>query len=179
MMKELKRWRVLAVGWPVLCLILAGIILCQPGRTWDERIADSGLTLIALVFFAIGMPVRRRLLVERGSAAVLTTATVVSEGKVARTGKNAVYFPEFQFQAGGIVYRVKSPSGSSFYHLSEGKQVELYYDPNNPRLFYVPLLQKHDRRSSALLCGIGILFPLAALFAPQLRTLFVSLPAGT
>ncbi len=177
-MRGMKGWRILAVGWPVLCLAFAGSMLVRPGRTLEQRIADSGLTLIALIFFAIGMSVRRRLLEERGSATVLTVATVVSSGKVTRTGKKTIYFPEFQFQAGGTVYRVKSPSGSSFHHLSEGRTVELYYTPENPRLFYVPTLQRHDRRVSALLQGIGILFPLAGLFAPQLRALLAFLSAG-
>lgn len=174
-MREMKGWRVLAVGWPVLCLVFVGIILAGPGRTLEQRAADSGLTLIALIFFAVGMSVRRRLLKERGNATVLTAATVISRGRVTRTGRNTVYFPEFQFQAGGTVYKVRSPSGSSFHQLSEGKQVELYYDPQNPGLFYVPLLHKHDCRVSALLRGIGILFPLMALFAPHLRALFAFL----
>ncbi len=174
-MKGIKSWRMLAVGWPMLCLTFVGVILVGPGRTLEQRTADSGLMLIALIFFAIGMSVRRRLLRERGSSTALTAATVVSAGKVVRTGKNTVYFPEFQFQAGGTIYRVKSPSGSSFHHLSEGAQVELYYDPENPRRFYIPVLQKHDRRVSALLCGLGVLFPLAALFAPQLRALLAFL----
>ena len=176
-MREMKSWRVLAVGWPAVCLVFAGGILAGPGRTPEERVADTCFVVVGLIFFAIGMSVRRRLLKERKGASVLTTATVVSVGKVIRTGKNAAYFPEFQFQAGGTSYRVKSPSGSGFHRLSEGRQVELYYDPKNPRLFYVPVLQKHEWRVSVLLCGIGILFPLAALFAPQLQALLGFLPA--
>lgn len=167
----LKRWRFLAVLWPLLCMVFMGIILFSPDRNIDERIADVMFTLIPLVFFAVGMSIRRSLLKERRYATVLTTATVVSEGLSTRPGKRS-FFPEFEFQAGGKVYHVKSEKGSGVSCVTEGKQEALYYAPENPGIFYVPKLQKYQKRVSALLCGIGIIWPVVGLFAPQIRMLF-------
>lgn len=172
----LKRWRFFAVFWPLLCLAFAGIIVCQTSRQPEERLADVALTIIPLIFFAIGMTIRRRLLQERGNATVLTTATVVSQGRRMRTGKNTVFYPEFEFQVDGVTRRVKSRGGSGLHRVTEGLQVELYYDPQNPDLFYVPILRWIDRLRSALLCGIGVAFPLLALCAPLLRAFVSSLP---
>lgn len=165
------KWRFLAVFWPLLCMVFMGIILFDPDRKIDERIADVIFTLIPLVFFAIGMSIRRSLLKERRYATVLTTATVVSEGLRIRPGKRS-FFPEFEFRAGGNLYHVKAAKGSGVSCVTKGKQEELYYAPENPGVFYVPKLQKHERRVSALLCGIGILWPVIGLFAPQIRMLF-------
>lgn len=177
MSSALKRWYFFAVFWPVFCLVFAGIIMGQSGRTLDERISDTGFTLFPLVFFAIGMSIRRRLLKERGAATALVAATVVSEGRRKRTGRNKNYFPVFEFQANGILYKVTYLSGSGFQLVKEGEQVDLYYTPENPRVFYVPVLQRHDKRRSRLFCGIGILFPLVGLFAPQIREFFSFCPS--
>lgn len=172
----LKIWRGFVVIWPLLCLVFAGIIIGQSDRTVDERVSDVGFTIFPLVFFAIGMSIRYRLLEERENATALTTAVVVSEGMRKRTGKNKVCFPVFEFQANGMTYRVTSRGGSGFNLVKNGRQVDLYYNPGDPQLFYVPILQKYHNRCSRLFCGIGILFPLTGLFAPQLRSLLSFLP---
>lgn len=166
-----KYWRCFAILWPLLCFVFVRIIITQSGRTTDEKISDTIFTIIPLIFFAIGMSIRRRLIKERENATAYTTAIVISEGKRKRTGKNKSYFPEFAFQANGVNYKVISPVGVGFSFVKKGEQVDLYYMPENPRLFYVPVLQKYDKRCSRLFCGIGVLFPLAGLFAPQLRLL--------
>lgn len=171
-----KRWRFFAIFWPLLCFVFAGIIIGQPGRTADERICDVGFTIFPLVFFALGMSIRHRLLKERGSATVLTTAIVISEGRRRPTGGNKLYFPQFGFQVDGTNYTVTSSGGSGHQIVKSGDQVDLYYTPGDPRSFYVPALQRYAVRCSCLYCGIGILFPLIGLFAPPLRSLVSSLP---
>lgn len=167
--QALKRWRFLAVAWPVLCMAFLGIIIFQSVRGTEGRVAtDAAFTVIPLIFFGIGMAQRHRLLKERRFATVLTTATVVSAGRRTHGGERH-YFPEYEFQAGQETYHVTSPSGYGSCFVGEGRQVELYYAPDNPRVFYVPIMQKHDKRWSALLCGTGILWPLAGFFAPQIR----------
>ncbi len=168
----LKRWYWFVIFWPLLCFVFAGIIIGQSGRTIDERISDAGFTIFPLIFFAIGMSIRHRLLKERRHAIILTTAIVVSEGRRKRTGGNNNYFPEFEFQVKGMDYKVKSPSGSGVKLVKIGERVDLYYAPENPQLFYVPVLQRYSNRCSLLFGGIGTLFPLVGLFAPQLRSLF-------
>ena len=69
------------------------------------------------------------------------------------------------------MYRVKSPGGYSVCYLGEGREVDLYYAPENPKVFYVPAMQKHEKRWAGLLCGVGILWPLIGLLAPQIRAL--------
>lgn len=171
-----KCWHFFVIFWPLLCFVFMGIIIGQSDRTVDERIADAGFTVISLIFFAMGMSIRRRLLKEQRTAVALTTAVVVSGGRQKRTGRNPEYYPEFEFQANGVNYRVRSHGGSGSRLVKEGDQVDLYYTPENPKLFYVPALQKYARRCSRLYCGIGILFPLFGLFAPQIRALFSFLP---
>ena len=105
----------------------------------------------------------------------LTTATVISDGIRSYSGKNTS-FPEFEFQVNGTTYKVKSLRRCSFRFIQERKKVALYYSPENLRIFYVPIMQKHDNHCSILFCGIGIIFPLIGLFAPQIRTLFSFLP---
>lgn len=167
----LKRWRFFVVVWPLTCMCFVGIISYQAIMGMEERAFDAGFALIPLVFFAIGMKMRYRLLKERRYASVLTVATVISGGRRSREGKR-YFYPVYEFQAGGITYKVTSPSGYSVCFVGEGRQVELYYAPENPQLFYVPLMQKHDNRVSAFLCGIGIVWPLAGVFAPQIRSVF-------
>lgn len=171
----MKRWRCFAILWPLLCFAFAGIIIAQSGRTMDEKISNTAFTMFPLIFFAIGMSIRRRLIKERENAVALTTAVVISEGKRQHIGKNKNYFPEFEFQVNGVNYKVISPHGVGFSLVKKGNQVDLYYMPENPQLFYVPALQKYDKRCSRLYCGIGILFPLIGLFAPQLNALFIFL----
>ena len=89
---------------------------------------------------------------------------------------NQRYFPEFEFQANGVNYRVTSSAGSGFGLVKIGDRIDLYYTPENPRLFYVPVLHRRDNRCACLFCGIGILFPLLGLFAPKVRAFFSFLP---
>lgn len=169
--RALKRHRFFAVCWPLLCIVFSGIIVYQSIQGMDERFAgDAGFALIPLVFFAIGMSMRGRLLKERRNAVILTKATVVSSGRRMRAGKR-YFFPEYEFQAGDNMYRVKSPGGYSVCYLGEGREVDLYYAPENPKVFYVPAMQKHEKRWAGLLCGVGILWPLIGLLAPQIRAL--------
>ena len=170
------RWRVCAAAWPALCAVFAGIVLSRPGRELEERVAHTAFILFALLFYALGMAIRRRLLAERVRATAQTTAAVVSDGRRVRGGRH-VFFPEFAFQAGGRTWRVVSPSGRGRRAVCEGQQVELYYAPEDPRCFYVPAVQRHDRRVSALLCGIGVVWPLLALCAPWLEELLRRLGA--
>ncbi len=168
----MKRWRTLAISWPLLCILLSVIILYQSFQGMEKRLpGDAAFTLIPLVFFAVGMFMGRGILKRRRYATVLTTATVTSTGRVLRPGKRN-YFPEYEFRVGEITYHVKEKAGYSVCFVSEGKQVELYYAPENPRVFYVPIMQKHDKRMSVLLCTVGILWPLFGFFAPQIRQLF-------
>lgn len=167
----LKTWRMFAILWPILCMIFVGIILYQALQGTEERIFDIGFAFIPLVFFAIGMRIRYRLLKERIHATVLTRATVVSQGKRTRVGER-MFFPEYEFQVGEISYHVTARLGYSVCLVSEGRQVELYYAPENPRIFYVPLMQRHDNRVSLLLCGVGVLWPLFGLFAPLMWALY-------
>ena len=98
----LKRWYFFAIFWPLACFIFAGIIISQPGRGTDERIADVGFTMIPLIFFAIGMRMRWRLLKERLHATVLAKAVVVTVDRELWTGEGnkRSYFPQYEFQAG-------------------------------------------------------------------------------
>lgn len=174
----LKKWRFQAIGWPILCLVFAGLIICLPGRDTEQRIADVGFTMISLVFFAIGMRMRKRLLRERGHATVRTVATVVevkSTWTMSDRGRRN-HYPVYEYQVGEVKYREISPSGCTSCPVTKGQEVELYYDPKNPKLFYAPAVQRHDRRWSGLLCGIGIVYPLVGLLAPFLRELFAFLP---
>lgn len=107
-----KCWHFFVIFWPLLCFVFMGIIIGQSDRTVDERIADVGFTVISLIFFAMGMSIRRRLLKEQRTAVALTTAVVVSGGRQKRTGRNPEYYPEFEFQANGVNYRVRSHGGS-------------------------------------------------------------------
>lgn len=171
----LKRWRFFAIFWPLTCFVFAGIIVSQSSRGAEEHITDTIFSIIPLVFFTIGMTIRHRLLKERRYATILTTATVISDGIRSYSGKNTP-FPEFEFQVNGTTYKVKSLRRYRFRFVQERKKVALYYAPENPRIFYVPIMQKHDNRCSILFCGIGVIFPLIGLFAPQIRTLFSFLP---
>lgn len=63
----MKTWRFLAIFWPILCVIFAVFMGFQSGRTLDSRISGIGFCTIPLIFFAIGMSVRHRLLKERSS----------------------------------------------------------------------------------------------------------------
>ncbi len=173
-----KRWYFFAIFWPLACFIFAGIIISQPGRGMDERIADVGFTMIPLIFFAIGMHMRWRLLKERLHATVLVKAVVVGVDSKLRIGEGNKrnYFPQYEFQVGKEQYRVKSSIGYGHSYVKTGQQVDLYYAPENPNLFYVPIMQKHDNRWALLLCGVGIVYPLIGLLAPQIRALVSSLP---
>ena len=169
--RSFKGWRFCAVFWPLLCIGFAGIILYQSIQGMEERFAgDAAFTVIPLIIFAIGMKMRHRLIKERRNATVRTTAAVVSTGRRAHSGE-INYFPEFEFWAGEKAYQVKYACGYSYCVVEEGQKVDLYYDPQNPNTFYVPLMQKHDKRWAAILCGVGVLWPLFGLFAPQIRAL--------
>lgn len=172
--RALKRWRFLAIAWPLLCLVFAGIIVCQPGRGGEERFVDAAFTIFPLIFFAIGMTIQRRLLKEQRYATVLTTADVISIECRTETGSGnkRCYFPEYEFQIGEKIYHAKSKSGFGRSYVKKGDQVDLYYSPKDPNIFYVPIMQKHDRRWAVLLCGVGIVYPLIGLFAPAVRQLF-------
>lgn len=130
----------------------------QSGRTLDSRISGIGFCTIPLIFFAIGMSVRHRLLKERSSATALTTAVVVSQGRRLRAGKNPAFFPEYEFHAGETLYRVTAPSGSGF-HMSEGT-IPLHLRPTALSCY------PHSR----LLCHVRISFPWYML-TPGLRPL--------
>ncbi len=169
-MKALKRWKLLAAGWPCACIAIAVLIAAQPGRTLDERISGIGFALMSLVFFAVGMSIRLRVLRERQNATVRTEATVVSQGRRSRVGRRC-FFPEYAFQAEGRTYRVTSRAGYGVCHVSEGRTVALYYAPEDPRIFYVPLMQRRDLWLSNLFCSIGLLWPLLGLFMPWIQGL--------
>lgn len=177
--RALKKWKIFVVIWPLLCIVFAGIILYQSVvyqsvQGMEERAFDAGFTVIPLIFFGIGMAMRSRLLKECRYATTSTSAIVVSTGKqhIVSDGNKRAYFPEYEFQVGETIYHVKSKRGYSQCFVSKGTTVELYYAPENPELFYVPIMQKHDRRWSFLLCTVGILWPFIGLFAPQLRAVF-------
>ncbi len=161
----IKRWCFFVVFWPLLCFVFAGIIVCQSGLEIEKRVAGAGFAVIPLIFFAVGMSIRRRLLKERRYATAFTMATVVSikHSPMMSGGNKSAYFPIYEFQIEEKKYHVKSPSGYSSSCVSKGQQVELYYNPKDPLLFYVPIMQKRDNRWAVLLCGIGIVYPIVGL----------------
>ncbi len=169
----LKQWRFFVIFWPLLCFVLAGIILCQSGLEIEKRIVGAGFAIQPQIFFIIGMRIRRRLLKERRYATVLTTATVISAGRETSVsgGYKRIYYPMYEFQIGNDIYQVKSPVGYSNSCASKGQKVDLYYNPQNPKVFYVPIMQKRDNRWSILLCGIGIVYPIIGMLYSQLSFL--------
>lgn len=171
---KLKIWWFFEILWPLMCFIFAAIIIFQSIKGMEERIFDAMFALIPLIFFEIGMIICYRLLKECRYTTTLTTATVISVGKRTNTGKRK-FFPEYEFQIDKKTYKVTSQIGYSICYVKEGKQVKLYYSPKNPKLFYVPIMHKHDKRWSMLLCGIGIIYPLIGLFAPLFREMFAFL----
>lgn len=168
----IKKWRFFMILWPLLCFVFAGIALCYPGMEAENRIVGAGFAIMPLIFFVIGMRMLRRLLEERKYATASTIATVVSvESRLSASENNRrVYFPIYEFQIGEERYRVKSPSGYSSSSVSKGQQVDLYYNPKDPQLFYVPIMQKRDKRWAALLCGVGVAYPLIGLVSQILTT---------
>lgn len=165
----MKRWRIFGILWPLLCIVFCGIILFQYAQRMEGRILeDAAFTIIPLIFWAIGFVMGRRLLKERRYATAHTTATVVSRGKRVYAGRKR-YYPEYEFQDHGKTYKVTTKRGYSVCLVAEGRKVKLYYAPENPELFYVPVMQKHDIRWTALLCGVGIVCPLMGLLAPLMR----------
>lgn len=148
------------------------MILCQSIQKAEGRfIRDAAFTTLLLLFFAIGMSMRRRILSERQNATCRTTAIVISTGEKKQTGKR-LFFPEYEFQKDGQLYHITSQTDYSVCYVTQGKQVDLCYAPDAPTTFYVPLMQRHDNRLAGLLCGVGILWPLFGLFAPLIRTIF-------
>lgn len=170
--KAIKIWRFFVIFWPLLCLILAGIMVCYPGLSAEERLVGAGFAVVPLIFFAIGMCMFHRLLKERSYATICTKATVISvKSSLATAGGNRrSYFPIYEFQIGKKKYQVKYPTGYSSNCVSKGQQVDLYYNPKDPKLFYVPIVQKRDKRWAALLCVVGIVYPLAGM-ASQILSL--------
>lgn len=167
---KLLLWKVQMIVWLILCVIFIGMITGLPGRSGEERVADTGFIIFSQIFFVMGMNIWHRLLKERGSASVLTEAAVISTGRTSRAGKR-LFFPVYRFRVGETAYHVTSQTGHGICYVEEGEQVELYYSPENPRVFYVPVMHRHDRRVAVLLCAIGVVWPLLALFAPQIRML--------
>lgn len=166
-----RGWKTMAVAWPVLCAGFVGIIFGQAARGVEGRLAlDAFFVGMPLIFFGIGMKMRRRLLEERRDATVPVTAVVVSEGRRVHAGRSN-YFPEYEFQAEGRSCHVVSRGSCSAGCVREGEQVELFYAPEHPEVFYVPAVQRHQGRWAGLLCGVGIAFPLVGLLAPVLRVL--------
>lgn len=169
----IKRWRFFVVFWPLLCFVFAGIMVCYPGLEAEKRIAGAGFAVVPLIFFAVGMGMFHRLLKERRHANVCTKATVISvESTLAFAGGNRrTYFPIYEFQIGEKKYQVKYPTGYSSNCVSKGQQVDLYYNPKDPRLFYVPIVQKRDKRWAVLLCGVGVVYPLVSMVSQVLSLL--------
>lgn len=166
----IKKWRFFAILWPLLCFAFAGIILCCPGLETENRIAGTAFAIVPLIPFSVGMGMFHRLLKERSHATASTTATVISvESKIASSG-GRIYFPIYEFHIGEKSYQVKYPTGYSTGNISKGQQVDLYYNPKDPLLFYVPAVRKRDKRWATLLCGLGIVYPLIGL-ASQLLPL--------
>ncbi|RKI42076.1 DUF3592 domain-containing protein [bacterium D16-51] len=162
-----KLWRFFVIFWPLLCFTFAGTIIFQSGLKTEKSLVGVGFTIIPLVFFAIGMSIRRRLLKERKYATARTTATVISvESRPAISeGNKRVYIPIYEFQVGKDTYQVKSPAAYGNIGVSRGQVVDLYYNPRKPQMFYVPIMQKRDNRWSVLLCGVGIIYPLIGVFS--------------
>lgn len=166
--RALKRWKIIAVAWPLLCIVFAGIIISQRERGGEERIVDAVFAILPLIFFAIGVRMRLRVLKERAFAAVPVSARVVSGGVAVHPGNNH-YYPEYEFEVDGETFHVKSHHGYGSCHVTVGSQVKLYYSPEDPKLFYVPAVQRLDNCWAVLLCGVGFLWPVMGLFAPQMR----------
>ncbi len=168
----IKKWRFFMIFWPLLCFIFAGIVIFYPGMEAENRMVGAAFAIIPLIFFMIGMCMIRRLLKERKYATTSTIATVVSIESKLSASKNSrrVYFPIYEFQIGEESYHVKSPSGYSSSCVSKGQQVDLYYNPQDPLLFYVPIIQKRDKRWAVLLCGVGVAYPIIGLVSQILST---------
>ena len=68
----LRIWSFFFIFWPLLCLVFAGIIGCQPGRNAEERFRGIAFALSAVLFFTVGMHIQRRVLTERVSQQLLS-----------------------------------------------------------------------------------------------------------
>ncbi len=172
----LGRWRFFIIAWPLFCLFLAGLFLWQCSQGMEGRDpAHLGFTVIPLIFFFIGMKMRYSTAKKCTYCTVFVPgAKVVSLTPHYGRGHHT-HTPVYEYSVGGETYRVSSRDSYSPCPVSSGQEVELYCSPANRRYIYVPAEERCRGKWSLLLCGVGVLFPLAALAAPWLLLL---LPEG-
>lgn len=164
---EYRKWTMYTGLYAVLCCVFFAIILYQSANGMEDRVLDFVFVLMGAILYT-GLAIRsRKKITRREQATKRTSATYV--GRAYTTSRNRVSL--YSFEAEGTSHEVRV---RDFLGLTKGAQVDLYYIPNYPHLFYIPMVEDAKKAWPAcipdvFLYTMSILFPVSAFLAPWFR----------
>ncbi|MBR4628238.1 MAG: DUF3592 domain-containing protein [Ruminococcus sp.] len=127
-------------------------------------IVSAAVILFGAIFAAVGMilgVVRKN---REKRCTYKLTATVCENVRSRDSDSKAVY-PVYSYTYKGQQYRIRSSSGSYPPQFSVGEKVEMYIDPDDPKVFFVPD-DKTTRTVSLVFTILGFVFAALGLFIP-------------
>lgn len=159
-----RRWGQIITLYLLLCAIFIGIISYQSIQGMEERASHCLGVLVGAVFFMIQAVTKRSVAKRRERAVAHTIATLVATGSsMGLEPGHSSYHSIYEFSVDGVTQRVKSPGICG---VEKGEQVDLYYVPHYPKMFYIPRVEESHKGWEVLLYAIGIGFPLLMLIIP-------------
>lgn len=118
------------------------------------------ILLFSLVFLGVaiwtgcGRKAKAKKCTEKVEAVVIENRPVKSETNKAEDDRGYTYQPIFQYEYGGRKYITGGDSSSRPAVFSEGEEVEIYVDPDDPTKIYVPS-DKTSKTVAILFASIG------------------------
>lgn len=123
-------------------------------------ILSSGFLLLGLVFFCLGLSIRRAAFKKKDACTVKTEAVVVEinrETNLSAGGDSyRAWIPVFSYRADGEEIKVKSKIGQEKKIFEKGQHVILYYNPKQIREYYVP--EENMSAGASIFTGVGTAF---------------------
>lgn len=161
---QYRKWAMYTILYAILCCASFAMILYQRANGMKDSALNFVFVLMGAIFYT-GLAIRsRKKITRREQATIQTAATYV--GRAYTTSRNRVSL--YSFEAKGTSHEVRV---RDFLALTKGAQVDLYYSPNNPHLFYIPMVE--DAKKAWPVCVLdvflytmSIVFPVSAFLAP-------------
>ena len=100
---------------------------------------------------------------ERSRAAGHVDKVTARVQRYGRNNRRTVYYAEVSFRAEGRAYRLECPDGLWEGAATEGDEVDVLFDPDDPARFHLALFEESDRRSNVYMMLVGGVWLLVSL----------------
>lgn len=151
--------------WQIVAICVAIIVLGTVGIIVFPQYKGTFITaMFGLVCIIVSLVMEKGMTSKVENCSYLTTGTIVDYYRKDNGDEADSFFPVYEYGYGGNTYRVQSELSDNPSRLPEGREVEVYLNPDQPEESYISDTRRNSMKFLKLIRLIGAGFIVMGFF---------------